>query len=60
MKVRDLVKAAQEEIVAEDKAEAKSIIKERLREIRMMRKALDVAEDQFEDMLKQDVSDVIL
>jgi ppGpp synthetase/RelA/SpoT-type nucleotidyltranferase len=57
-KLRGLLEEAEAELEQELKVKSKTLIKERLKEIRSMQKTLKTMEEQFESLLEHAVSDI--
>ena len=57
MKIRELEQQAKEELQEENLAEKKELLKERIQEIREARKVLDRLEEQYQELLEQDIED---
>lgn len=59
MKMSELFEEVLHDIEKDDKEAAKAVIKERLIEIRNMKKILSKAESKLQDLLNKDIEDVI-
>ena len=59
MKMNEFVKDAKAELIEEKKELAKSVIKERLKEIKIAQKTLVKLEEQYENLLEKDVDDIV-
>lgn len=57
-KLRELLAEAEAELEQDLKVKSKTLIKERLKEIRSMQKTLKTMEEQFEKLLECDISDI--